>query len=228
MENRFGEDMNRETRLERKDDRVPVSAIFVSVFWMFVVLFVSFLIAEGIATVFGWIVKPDAIVKTKDLSRNFYLVYPLYGLIGAGCMFVLRYFFAQLMGYRDGFRTKTRTKQSHMYIEYVIAYVVFEFLALYFFWDVLPSWFLGGSIAAVLHIFNASNVFETVFEGSVEILDLTVYFWWIMAILEIGFAVLSFIVTKKAREKGEKNGIAEREKQLQELEEEHQEIMSRK
>ena len=228
MENRFGEDMDRETRLERKDDRIPFSSILVSTFWMFVVLFVSFLIAEGIGTVFGWIVRPDDIVKTKDLSRNFYVVYPLYGLITAGCMFVLRYFFARLMGYRDGFRTKERTKPSHVFLHFIISYAIFEFIALYFFWDVLPSWFLGGSIAALLRIFNASDVYDTVFEGNVEILSLTVYFWWIMAILEVGFVFLSFFITKKGRAKGEASGIAEREKQLKELEEEHQEILNRK
>lgn len=228
MENRFGEDLNREARLERKDDRIPFSAILVSTFWMFVVLFASFLIAEGVGTVFGWIVRPDSIVKTKDLSRNFYLVYPLYGLISAGCMFALRFFFAKLMGYRDGFRTKTRTKQSHMFLHFALSYIVFEGIALYFFWDQLPSWFLGGSVAAVLRIFNASNVFDTVFEGNVELLQLTAYFWWIMAILEIAFAFLSFFITKKGREKGESAGIAERDKQLKELEAENRELRNKK
>ena len=228
MENRFGEDMNRETRLEQKSDKTTFTDILVPVFWMFVVLFASFLIAESIGTVFGWIVRPDSIVKTKDLSRNFYLVYPLYGVITAGILFVLRYFFARLMGYRDGFRTKERTRPSRVFLHFVLSYIVFEFIALYFFWNVLPSWFLGGSLAALFRIFNAADVFDTVFEGSVEILDLTVYFWWLMAILEIGFAVLSFVVTKKGRAKGEDAGIAERDKRLKELEDEHEELMNKK
>lgn len=228
MENRFGEDLNRETHLDPKPDKPSASSFIVPTFWLFVVLFVAFLLAEGIGTVFGWIVKPDTLDKTKDFSRNFYVVYPLYGIITAGCMFVLRYFFARIMGYRNGFRTKKKTKQSWMFLQFLISFALYEFISVYFFWDVLPSWFLGGSLAALMRIFNAANLYDTAFTGNVEITYLTFYFWWIMALLEIGFAVLSFVITKKGREKGEEAGIAEREKQLKALEEEHESLLRKK
>ena len=152
-------------------------------------------------------------------------MYPLYGLIAGGVTFVCRYFFARLLGSRQGFRTKEHTQSSHHFVHFVLAYVVYEFLAIYFFWNVLPSWFLGGSLAAVMRIFNASNLYDTVFEGRVEILYLTAYFWWIMAILEVGFLILSHVVVKKGRYKGEEDAIRHRDERLKELEEEHEKLM---
>lgn len=224
MENKWGEDLQEIERMKEPEEKQTASVWIVNIFYIFLVLFVSFVIAETVGTVFGWILKPDSIVRTKDLSRNFFLVYPLYGLLTLAVMLPLRYFFAKWFGLRQGFRKKAHTRESRHFLHFVAAYAVYEFLKLYFFWDVIPSWFLGGSIAAVLRLFNPYDVYDTLMEGQVELIYLTVYFWWIMAILEILFAVLSFRIVKKGRYAGEKDGIAEREKQLKELQDEHEKL----
>ena len=49
-----------------------------------------------------------------------------------------------------------------------------------------------------------------------------------MVIFEIGFAFASYAIVKKGRHKGELAGIAERNKQLEELKEEHLQIIEKK
>ncbi len=228
MQNNWGEELNKDRTETIPEEKQTASVWIVNIFFMFVVLFVPFLIAEAIGTVFGWIVPPDSLTHTKDMSRNFYVVYPLYGLITAGLMILLRYFAAKWFGFRQGFRKKDTTRESRNFLHFLAGYAVFEVIAVYFFWNVLPSWFLGGSVAAVLRIFNPYDVFDTVLEGRVEILYLTVYFWWLMVIFEIGFAFASYAIVKKGRHKGEIAGIAERNKQLEELKEEHLQIIEKK
>ena len=74
MQNNWGEELNKDRTETIPEEKQTASVWIVNIFFMFIVLFVPFLIAEAIGTVFGWIVPPDSLTHTKDMSRNFYVV----------------------------------------------------------------------------------------------------------------------------------------------------------
>lgn len=218
MHNRFGEEI--EPEKEKVVEKHPQSGLFVNIVYVFAVILGAFLVSECIGTIISWIIKLDSIQETKDLSRNFYILYPIYATvmlaIDFGCLYLLSY----TLGFRLTYRYKQTVNPKDHFLQSIIAMAVFEVLIVYFeFYNVLPSYFYGGFLAAVFHIFNVQDIYDTILGGLVQIDNLILFFWWIQIIIELIICFASYKIIKHGRKRGEQAALAAREKQLNELNE---------
>lgn len=224
--NRFGEELGQSGANAAEAEEHPRSGLAVNAAYLLLILSAAYLISQAVGIVFFWIFKPDTIEATRgDLSLNYYLRYPLRGILMLGAFYLVLYLGASRLGFTLAYKYKMAMPEKKRRLQAVVALAVYELLCVYFYYDAfinpvdfgLPSWYVSGFFGALFRLFNASNVFESALEGTVTILGLWSSYWWLQVIFEAVFCVGSYYVLRKGRRDGENQAFEARRKLLEEL-----------
>lgn len=190
--------------------------------YVLVVVVSSFALAQVVGTVFGWILHPDTTIQA-DLSRNYYVAYPIRGVAALAVFLVAVYFFSRTHGYRVAFSLRETMTTMDFLIETIPTLLLVEVILYRFAWSYLPSWYLAGPLAALFGIFNPSDMYGMEFggtsiEGFMTIDNISlVYYLWLQILLDVGIAVVAVLLMRKGRRAGEIAAQKDHEKQLAEM-----------
>lgn len=194
--------------------------LFTHACYALVVVVSSFFLAQVVGTVFGWILRPDTAVQA-DLSRNYYVAYPIRGLAAVAVFLVAVYFFSRMHGYRVAFSLRETMTKTDFLIETIPTLLLAEIALYRFGWSYLPSWYLAGPLAAVFGLFDPSNAYGkdggTAWEGLLSIDDLTVDYWWIQVLIDVVIVAAVVLLMWKGRRAGEVAAQEAHDKQLAEM-----------
>lgn len=190
--------------------------------YVLVVVVSSFALAQVVGTVFGWILHPDTTIQA-DLSRNYYVAYPIRGVAALAVFLVAVYFFSRTHGYRVAFSLRETMTTMDFLIETIPTLLFVEVILYRFAWSYLPSWYLAGPLAALFGIFNPSDMYGMEFggtsvEGFMTIDNISqIYYPWLQILLDVGIAVVAVLLMRKGRRAGEIAAQKDHEKQLAEM-----------
>ena len=218
--NRFGEDSDRYA--VPAGEKHPRGGLALNIVYLLIVLVIAFAASQIAGTVFGWIFKADSdeVVRNGDLSRNYYLVYPIRGIFVLIVFYACTFFASSRLGYSLAYEYKMSIPKKNHNTQAVFAIILFELLAVIFI-DFWPSWYLSSWLAALFGFFDPHDLLEStsdVLGGKVDIEGIwTHYYLWLQLILEVIIAVGTFFILRKGRYTGEENAFVAREKLLKEL-----------
>ena len=186
-----------------------------------IVVVASFVLAQIVGTVFGWILHPDTTIQA-DLSRNYYFAYPIRGLAALAVYLVAVYRFSRTHGYRVAFSLRETMTNMDFLIETIPAMLLVEIVLYRFAWSYLPSWYLAGPLAALFGIITPSDIYGmdfggTKIEGLMNIDTLSLYYLWIQILLDVVIAVVAILLMRKGRRAGEVAAKQAHEQQLAEM-----------
>lgn len=206
----------------KKENAVTPGRLLTNAAYVFVVLMAAFAVSELVGLVVGWIVPADTLLSSRgDLSHNYYVVYPIRGLAMLLVFFGAAFLFSRRHGYRVAFSHREKMTLSDFIIETVIAFLVYEALMYWIAREILPSWYLSGTLAAMFGIFDASDVYHsagTVLNVGFDIEELALYYYlWLQILLDLLFAAVSVFVLRKGRLLGETAAQKAHDQQLAEM-----------
>ncbi len=195
--------------------------------YLFLFLVISWLISRFVGMVAGWIFTPKELAGAKgDLRYNYYVAYPVRGLLMLASFLLSLYICCRTFGYRDAFDSRETVSRNRFLIEAVPALVLFTLFVYWISWQTMCSWYLSGTLAALFGLVNASNIYESfsgsILEGTVSISDISVrYYLWLQILLDILLTLPYGLVMYKSRKSGELSAAKAHEKQLAEMKAEH-------
>lgn len=212
-------------------EKQPLKWLFLNAAYTFIILALSIAAAMVAKLILNIFLPIDlASAQGGDYSRNYYLVFPIHGVVSAAAFLLTAYFGGKTNGFKTGFRFRTSISAPVFIIQAILAVIVYYFLFLYMFewWTNLPTWYLSGFFAALFGIFDASNIYNSVAQGFAEIDNIYFLYFWLHILMEIAFIVITVVLIKLGRTRGEKEAAARHEAQMAELEQEKERIASRK
>ena len=215
------------------NEKQPFKWIALNAAYTFIVLAISFLISMLARTVCNLPLAIDEVAaKGGDYSRNYYLVFPIHGLVSAIVFIASAYFISKKFGFSTGFKYRTSISTPAFVVQGIIAILFYIFLFVYMFemWFSLPTWYLSGFLAAVFGIFDPSNVNEYAAKlgGAAEPENLYLLYFWLHIIVEAIFLVGVTVVMRYGRKAGEAQAEKEHQAQLAELQQEKERIANKK
>lgn len=212
-------------------EKQPIKWIVLNAAYTFIILGLSLAAAMVAKLILNLFLPIDlSSAQGGDYSRNYYLVFPIHGVVTAAVFLLTAYFGGKTNGFKTGFRFRTSISTPAFIVQAILAVIVYYFLFLYMFewWTNLPTWYLSGFLAALFGIFDASNIYDSVAQGYAEIENIYFLYLWLHTLLEIAFIVVALILVKLGRTKGEREAAARHEAQMAELEKEKERIASKK
>ena len=211
----------------KKENSVTPGRLLTNAAYVFVVLMAAFAVSELIGIVIGWIVPADTLLSSRgDLSHNYYVVYPIRGFVMLLVFFGAMFIFSRKHGYRVAFSHREKMTTADFLIETVIAFVVYEALMYWIAREVLPSWYLSGTLAALFGVFDATDIYNSAFAGTVlsysfDIEEIALYYYlWLQILLDLLFAIVSIFILRKGRLIGEAAARKAHDQQLAEMRQE--------
>ena len=190
--------------------------------YVLIVVVASFALAQVVGTVFGWILHPDTTIQA-DLSRNYYVAYPIRGVAALVVFLAAVYFFSRRHGYSVAFSLRETMTRMDFFIETSPALLLVEVVLYRFAWSYLPSWYLAGPLAALFGIFNPSDMYGMEFggtsvEGLMTIDNISLlYYLWLQILIDVEIAVVVVLLMCKCRRAGERAAQEDHDKQLAEM-----------
>lgn len=195
--------------------------------YLFLFLVISWVVSRFVGMVAGWIVSPKDLADAKgDLRYNYYVAYPVRGLLMLGSFLLSLYLCCRSFGYRDAFRYREAMTRNRFLIEAIPALVLYTLFVYWFSWFSMSSWYLSGSLAALFGVIDASDIYRS-FEGStleglVTVQDISMRFYlWLQILLDILLTIPYALLMYKSRKSGERSAAKAHEKQLAEMKAEH-------
>lgn len=214
-------------------EKKSVGWLVLNAAYTFVAFSVAFL-ASILARILCNVVIPVETVARQggDYSHNYFVVFPIHGLISAAVFLCVAYLISKKIGLSQGFKHRTNITTIEFIIQAVLAIVVYIFFFVYMceMWGNLPTWYLSGFFAALFNIFDASDVnqYAAMLGGAAEPERLYWMYIWLHIILEAVFLIGSVVIMRFARKSGETLAANEHAAQLAELEEEKKRLASKK
>lgn len=212
-------------------ERQPAKFILLNAAYTFVVLSIAIFAAMMAKILLNIFLPIDTLASEGgDYSRNYFLVFPLHGLLSAAAFLAVSYFGSMKVGFKTGFRFRQNISTVSFLAQAFIAVIVYYFLFLYMmeWWANLPTWYLSGFLAALTGIIDASNIYNTVAEGFAETENIYLQYFGLHILLEILFIVGAVFIMRIGRRQGEVKAQKEHESQIAELERERDKIASKK
>jgi len=213
-------------------EKQPFKFLLLNAAYTFIVLAIAILAAMATKIIVNLFLPIDLLPdKGGDYSRNFFLAFPIHGLLSSLVFFAVCYIGSKKVGFKTGFRYRTEISTVSFVIQAVLAVIAYYFLFIYMIeWFLnLPSWYLSGFFAALFGLVDAGNIYNTVAEGAAEIENIWIlHYLWLHVILEILFIVGSCVIMRVGRRHGEASAVKEHEAQLAELEQEKERLANAK
>lgn len=207
-----------------KGPSISPSRLLINAFYVLFVLVGAFAVSMVFGAVSGWILHTDTLAGAKgDLSHNFYVVYPIRGVVAVVAFFISLYMFSRTHGFRVAFGLRETMTKFDFLVETLPALLVYLILIYRFFWSALPSWYLSGALASLLGIIDPSNIYALEFggtgiEGSVDLGLLSIFYYlWLQVLLDLVIAVAAVFILRKGRRAGEVTAQEAHDKQLAEM-----------
>ena len=213
------------------NEKQPIKWIFLNAAYAFIILALSLaaaMVAKLILNIFLPIELSDG--RGGDYSQTYLLSFPIHGIVSAAAFLITAYFGGKTNGFKTGFRFRTAISTPAFIIQGILAVIAYYFLFLYMFewWTNLPTWYLSGFLAAAFGVFDASNIYSSVAQGYADMNNLYLLYFWLHALMEIVFIIITLVIIKLGRKRGETRAAKEHEKQIAELQQEKELLASKK
>lgn len=213
------------------NEKQPIKWIFLNAAYTFIVLALSLaaaMVAKLILNIFLPIELSDG--RGGDFSQTYLLSFPIHGIISAAAFLITAYFGGRTNGFKTGFRFRTSISTPAFIVQGILSVIAYYFLFLYMFewWTNLPTWYLSGFLAAAFGVFDASNIYSSVAQGYADMNNLYLLYFWLHALMEIVFIIITLVIIKLGRKRGETRAAEEHEKQIAELQQEKELLASKK
>ena len=212
-------------------EKQPLKWIFLNAAYTFIILALSLaaaMVANQIVNIF--LPFETQFKPGGDFSHNYLLAFPIHGVVSAAAFLLTAYFGGKTNGYKTGFKFRVSISTPTFIVQAILAVIAYYFLFSYMFglWTNLPTWYLSGFLAALFGIIDSNNIFNSVAQGFANIDNLYLLYFWLHALMEIVFIVITVVLIKLGRTRGEKEAVARHEAQMAELEKEKERIASKK
>ena len=213
------------------NEKQPIKWIFLNAAYTFIILALSLaaaMVAKLILNIFLPIELSDG--RGGDFSQTYLLSFPIHGIVSAAAFLITAYFGGKTNGFKTGFRFRTSISTPAFIVQGILAVIAYYFLFLYMFewWTNLPTWDLSGFLAAAFGVFDASNIYSSVAQGYADMNNLYLLYFWLHALMEIVFIIITLVIIKLGRKRGETRAAEEHEKQIAELQQEKELLASKK
>ncbi len=213
------------------NEKQPIKWIFLNAAYTFIILALSLaaaMVAKLILNIFLPIELSDG--RGGDYSQTYLLSFPIHGIVSAAAFLITAYFGGKTNGFKTGFRFRTSISTPAFIVQGILAVIAYYFLFLYMFewWTNLPTWYLSGFLAAAFGVFDASNIYSSVAQGYADMNNLYLLYFWLHALMEIVFIIITLVIIKLGRKRGETRAAEEHEKQMAELQQEKELLASKK
>ena len=201
--------------------------------YTFVALSVALLASMLSRIVCNMVIPIETVARQGgDYSYNYYVAFPIHGLVAAIVFLAAVYLISKKIGFSQSFKYRTNITTVEFVIQSVLAIAVYIFFYVYMcgWWGNLPTWYLSGFFASLFGIFDPGNVnqYATLLSGEPEPERLYWMYIWLHAILEVVYLSGAIAIMRLARGKGENQASAEHDAQLAELEKEKERLANKK